>query len=197
MCLCVVVVVSLFRLCHITRVYVGFSFLPVIYTVSLSSQSRLSVVFVPFCMLIYFIYLFLAFYCVFLYFSTPYRHLPWQTAARTAKIMSREMSLFCRCTDKHTWGCRPKRPACQALIKPKLLMETECSAKCWSLQGPRSLGSVELSGSRDSTAGNMPRWNKPIFGAVSLPYLAVFQLYKVRLKQCCWRVMDLKYYSLA
>lgn len=61
MCLCVVVV-FLFRLCHITRVYVGFSFLPVIYTVSLSPQSRLSVVFVPFCTLIY---LFLAFYCVF------------------------------------------------------------------------------------------------------------------------------------
>lgn len=55
MCLCVVVV-SPFRLCHITRVYVGFSFLSVIYTVSLSSQSRLSVVFVPFCRLIFIIF---------------------------------------------------------------------------------------------------------------------------------------------
>lgn len=183
MCLCVVVV-SLFRLCHITRVYVGFSFLPVIYTASLSSQSRLSVVFVPFCTLIY---LFLAFYCVLLYFSSPYRPLPWQTAACTAKIMSREMNLFCRCTNMHV----------DAGLKPKLLIEMECSAKCWSFQGPRSLGSVEPSGLRDSSPGNMPRWNKPIFGPVSLPYLSVFHLNKVLLKQCCWRVMYLKYYSLA
>lgn len=94
MCLCVVVV-SPFRLCHITRVYVGFSFLSVIYTVSLSSQSRLSVVFVPFCRLI--IIIFLPFYSVFFYISTPRRPLPWQTTARAAKIMSRETNLFCRC----------------------------------------------------------------------------------------------------
>lgn len=98
---------------------------------------------------------------------------------------------------KHACGRRPKRPARQTLIKPKLLMEMECSAKCWSFQGPRSLGSVEPSGLRDSSPGNMPRWNKPIFGPVSLPYLSVFQLNKVLFKQCCWRVMDLKYYSLA
>lgn len=68
MCLCVVIV-SPFRLCHITRVYVGFSFLSVIYTVSLSSQSRLSVVFVPFCRLI--IIIFLPFYSDFFYISPP------------------------------------------------------------------------------------------------------------------------------
>lgn len=45
MCLCVVVV-SLFRLCHITRVYVRFFHSYMLYTVSLSSQCRLSVVFV-------------------------------------------------------------------------------------------------------------------------------------------------------
>lgn len=110
------------------------------------------------CAVLYaYLFIFSLLLCSFV-FLHPYRPLPWQTAVRTAKIMSRQMNLFCRCTDKHAYGCWPKRPAPQSLIKPKLLLETECSAECWFFQGLRSLGSVEPSGSWDSTPGNMPRW---------------------------------------
>lgn len=145
------------------------------------------------CAVLYaYLFIFSLLLCFFLYFSAPYRPLPWQTAAHTAKIMSRESKPFsadAQINAKANWP--------SSLNQTKLLLETECSAKCWSFQGPRSLGSVEPSGSRVSSPGNMPRWNKPIFGPVSLPNLTVFQLNKVWLKQCCWRVMDLKYYSLA
>lgn len=95
MCLCVVVV-SPFRLCHITRVYVGFSFLSVIYTVSLCPLKAVWVL-----CLCRFVGLLLIFFkpstVFFFYLSTPRRPLPWQSTARAAKIMSRETNLFYRC----------------------------------------------------------------------------------------------------
>lgn len=116
----------------------------------------------------------------FLYISTPRRPLPWQTTARAAKIMSRETNLFCRCA--MSLHSDRVKTCSSSLNQMKWLIETDRGVKCWSFQGPRSLGSVEPSGSRDSTPGNMPRWNKPIFGPVSTSHLAVFQLKKSALQ---------------
>lgn len=105
------------------------------------------------CAVLYaYLFIFSLLLCFFCMSPAPYRPLLWQTAASTAKILSRKMNLLCRCADKHACGRRSKRLARQALLKPK-----ECSAKGRSFQGSRSLGSVEPSGSRDSTPGNMPR----------------------------------------
>lgn len=54
------------------------------------------------------------FFFFFLYFSAPYRPLPWQTAARTAKIMSRESKPFFADAEKNMYATTAR----QALIKP-------------------------------------------------------------------------------